>query len=226
MNRFNKGFSLIELMITVSIMGILSAIAIPAYQTYINKARTVDLITASHIGQLIVNEYIQSTGAADCTNMLSNNIPFSSPNVSSAFINITSAGGALVSCSIIVQPAPRAFGARTVLGLSDSFAVEQLGLIPEIQLVSNSSYQNLPLPKSNFIQDDMLTSNEMIPYLQLAVAIGGGPGGSFGQGRPFPWIYSIPMINPDGSISWTMYSNGSQFAPANLPSLWAVNAPN
>ena len=43
--RFNRGFTLIELMVTVVVAGILAAIAIPGYQTYVMKSRREDART-------------------------------------------------------------------------------------------------------------------------------------------------------------------------------------
>jgi type IV pilus assembly protein PilE len=42
MKKSNKGFTLIELMITVAIVGILAAIAMPIYSSYVTKSRRVD----------------------------------------------------------------------------------------------------------------------------------------------------------------------------------------
>lgn len=46
-HRSRSGFSLIELMIVVTIIGILSMIAIPSYQQYVKRARFSEVITAT-----------------------------------------------------------------------------------------------------------------------------------------------------------------------------------
>ena len=57
MKRVQQGFTLIELMIVVAIVGILAAIALPAYQDYIARAKVSEVMAALGAAKTSVSEY-------------------------------------------------------------------------------------------------------------------------------------------------------------------------
>ena len=68
MKRIQQGFTLIELMIVVAIIGILAAIAIPQYQNYTGRAQLSDAITIAGGLKTAVAEVYQVTGASTDAN--------------------------------------------------------------------------------------------------------------------------------------------------------------
>jgi len=62
MKQLQKGFTLIELMIVVAIIGILAAVALPAYQDYTVRAKMSEVILAMSACRTSITEVYQSGG--------------------------------------------------------------------------------------------------------------------------------------------------------------------
>ena len=94
----HEGFTLIELMIVVAIMGILAAMAIPAYNDYTVRTKVVDLLNVAGVCKASVQEFYQAKSAmpinsteAGCPTAGTGSA--GAPVVNSGAIRVTAVGG-------------------------------------------------------------------------------------------------------------------------------------
>ena len=99
-----KGFTLIELMIVVAVIGVLSAIAVPKYQDYVEKGALGSALATATALKTNYEDYLAVSGAAPTTSAAigATNFSLGTISVSSAGIDvtITSGGGTGSSVSL------------------------------------------------------------------------------------------------------------------------------
>jgi type IV pilus assembly protein PilA len=120
MSAVQRGFTLIELMIVIAIVGILAAVALPAYQDYTVRAKVSEVIMAATPAKTAVSEAFQTTGVLPPTDFLLN-IPATTYVASASYTQLAAdnlaspAVPAKASIVVLAQGDPRLNGKSLVL---------------------------------------------------------------------------------------------------------------
>ncbi|MES2912711.1 MAG: pilin [Pseudomonadota bacterium] len=102
-----KGFTLIELMIVVAIIGILAAVALPAYQDYTTRAKVSEVVLAASSARTAIAEYVAASGAfpssasaasiADQSSKYVASLAYTNTNASSGLVTVTARGDSSIN---------------------------------------------------------------------------------------------------------------------------------
>ncbi len=108
--RIQQGFTLIELMIVVAIIGILAAVALPAYQDYTTRAKVSELLVMASPAKLAVAETASSLGQLASVTLANSGYSFPGATKHVTTISIADTTGVIT----VVSAIPNAPGTITL----------------------------------------------------------------------------------------------------------------
>ena len=97
--KTTKGFTLIELMIVLVVIGILTAVALPAYNNYVTRGKLAEAVSTLSDGRVKMEQYFQDnrTYVGGPTPAATTNFTYATSNLSTTTYTITATGTGSVS---------------------------------------------------------------------------------------------------------------------------------
>jgi type IV pilus assembly protein PilA len=98
--RTQSGFTLIELMIVVAIVGILASLALPAYGTYTDRAKFAEVIAATGPAKTAIEIAVQTNGLTANTGLTDSSYGISAPTASGYVTSVITEDGVITATGL------------------------------------------------------------------------------------------------------------------------------
>ncbi len=134
--QVQKGFTLIELMIVVAIIGILAAIAIPAYQDYTARAKVTEALSLMGAAKLAVSETYQNLGPNDMSSAITG---YTSPAATRHVASVAIAANGQITGTLTPSVTGTATG-QTILLTPTNNNATAAGTAPTVQAANAAGW--------------------------------------------------------------------------------------